>query len=165
MHCTIPARTEPALHPGKTKARVPSGVTEQDCRACQQLGSGTSRARASSPAGTEPLHLLLAKPSPHKAPETRPLTNHRGEDAGNALSLYSLPASLYKVISASSSSHNAAQQFRFPGKVCTQIYAGKRKGCSKGCTRSGNIEDFHPQPHTTLTGGSDAPLKCGFEVP
>lgn len=50
MHCTVSARTEPAPRPGKTKARLPSGVTEQDCKAfpkapasSRQLGSGTWR--------------------------------------------------------------------------------------------------------------------------
>lgn len=151
--------------PGKTKARVPSGVTEQDCSAfpTAQPAAGSWEAGPGSdqqcwgfqsswqraPEGTtkHPKHPKLDR-SAHKAP---------GRGCRECPRLYSLTASLCKASSASSSYYDTTQQFLFfLGRFAPRFMLEREKAVARS---------FHSQPHTTLTGVRDAPLKRGFEVP
>lgn len=96
MHCTHPAHTEAVTALGKPRHGAPLVSLNEtavlspkpQAAAGEQDLAGTSRARAASPAGTEPLPLLWAKRPPHKAPKSLTvvwlLTNHWGEHVGSA---------------------------------------------------------------------------------
>lgn len=149
--------------PGKTKARVPSGVTKQDCSALPtaQLAAGrwetgpggvqqgwgfqSSWQRAPESTTKHPKHPKHPKLdcSAHKAP---------GRGCSECPRLYSLTASLCKASSASSSSYDTTQQFLFfLGRFAPKIDAGKRKGCCK--------ELSLPTPHNTRSS-----QRCSSEM-
>lgn len=151
-----------ALFP-QTAARSPPAPAAGKREMARHSGAG-----ASSPAGTEPLHLPSTETTSHRGskaqPQWRLLANHRGEDVQNALAFLFHLLLLAKHVLLHLLPTNITQWFPFLPQVgvCTQTCTGKRRGCCKGRTCSRNSEaiyrgsalklwaGFHQQPHTTL---------------